>query len=429
MKILLVNPPNAGRSIPEEVYGIKAIKQIFRGEPLGLEELAGNLENHDVRIVDMKVCASDFSDSLANFRPDVIGFSAVTCEAQTVARLAALAKEHSNPIVIVGGVHATYQPEWFNREEIDYIVIGLGKLSFREMADRIEQNRLDPVAGVAKVDPSGPLRYTPREFGLGDLVQDKPPRYDLVAKYRKDYVVERVNVPVGFVGTSVGCPYACSFCAIPRMTGGRYFSRTPENVLRDIEILSDIPVIRLVDANTFGDPQQALEIARMILSRGIKKSFALDIRADTVIEKEDVLREWKRAGLDYTIVGFEEICDEKLKSFNKRYESNIIPRAVEILHELGIKILGDFIVSPDYTEEDFDRLEQYIVEHGIELPVFTILTPMPGTPLHRKMKDEIQVHDLDYYTYMNAVVKTRLPEDTFYERFSELYRRFHERKR
>ncbi len=424
MKVMLVNPPNAGKSIPEEKYGIKAIKQLFRGEPLGLEELAANLEEHDVRIVDMKVCEQDFTSELEAFRPDVIGFSSVTCEAQTVSRLAKQAKLHHDVTTIVGGVHATYQPEWFNREEFDYIVIGLGKQSFRELLDGFGD-----VPGVAKTNPGESLRYTPRAFSMDDLVQEKPPRYDLVEKYRKQYVVERVNLPVGFVGTSVGCPYACSFCAIPRMTGGQYFSREPEYVLRDIELLSEIPVIRLVDANTFGDPDQALSIARMIQERGIKKTFALDIRADAIVEKEDVLREWKKAGLGFAVVGFEEICDDKLNSFNKRYSSQIIPKAVEILHELDIKILGDFIVSPDYTEADFDRLEQYITDQAIELPVFTILTPMPGTPLYQSMKDRVLIHDLDYYTYMNAVVETRLPEDVFYLRFSELYKRFHERKR
>jgi len=37
MKILLINPPNCGKSIPEERYGIDSIRQIFRGEPLALQ--------------------------------------------------------------------------------------------------------------------------------------------------------------------------------------------------------------------------------------------------------------------------------------------------------------------------------------------------------------------------------------------------------
>jgi hypothetical protein len=55
MKILLVNPPNCGRSIPEEEYGIDTIKMIFRGEPLALEVIAGNLDGHAVAIADLKV--------------------------------------------------------------------------------------------------------------------------------------------------------------------------------------------------------------------------------------------------------------------------------------------------------------------------------------------------------------------------------------
>ena len=54
MKILLVNPPNSGISIPVEKYGLKATQKIFKGEPFALEVLAGNLENHEIRIIDLK---------------------------------------------------------------------------------------------------------------------------------------------------------------------------------------------------------------------------------------------------------------------------------------------------------------------------------------------------------------------------------------
>ena len=54
MNILLVNPPNSGRSIPEERYGLDSLKQIFRGEPLGLEVLASYLDDHEVKIIDLQ---------------------------------------------------------------------------------------------------------------------------------------------------------------------------------------------------------------------------------------------------------------------------------------------------------------------------------------------------------------------------------------
>ena len=42
MKILLVNPPTSGRSIPEERYGIDSIKKIFEVDDVGnLDEYVG----------------------------------------------------------------------------------------------------------------------------------------------------------------------------------------------------------------------------------------------------------------------------------------------------------------------------------------------------------------------------------------------------
>ena len=69
MRILLINPPNCGRSIPEERYGITSLKQIFRGEPLALEELAGNLTEHAVRILDLKADPESLGRELAEFGP------------------------------------------------------------------------------------------------------------------------------------------------------------------------------------------------------------------------------------------------------------------------------------------------------------------------------------------------------------------------
>jgi hypothetical protein len=78
MKILLVNPPNCGRSIPEELYGIDSLKMILRGEPLSLEALAGNLDNHEVKIVDLKAAPDTFMEVLTDFHPGIVGITGVT---------------------------------------------------------------------------------------------------------------------------------------------------------------------------------------------------------------------------------------------------------------------------------------------------------------------------------------------------------------
>ncbi len=232
---------------------------------------------------------------------------------------------------------------------------------------------------------------------------------------------------MGFVITAYGCTHKCSFCTIPEMTGGKYLVHSAESVIRDIHSLGDIPFIRMVDANTFGDPSAAKALCQKIKKLGNRKKYIADVRADTIIRHYDVLKDWKETGLHAVVVGFEDIEDRRIEDYNKKYKSHIIPRSIELLHDLGLLIVGDFIVSPDYREEDFVRLEQFIVTHRIQIPVLSVLTPVPGTPLHNTMKDRITVHDLDYYTFTNAVIPTALPEKEFYETFSELVKKLHGR--
>ena len=426
MKILLINPPNCGRSIPEERYGIDSIRQIFRGEPLALEVLAGNLAGHEVRILDLKAEPDGMPHALDNFRPELAAFTAVTCEANTVLRLAGEVKESCGALVAVGGIHASSDPSFFNQPAIDYIVTGLGKGSFAELAAAIEAGEpTGAIAGVAATRPGSPLIFAPRHFGPLDLVEQAPPRYDLVAANRDSYTLSAVSARLGMVVSAFGCPYSCSFCCISSQTAGRYLTHSIETVIRDIRLLGDIPVIRLVDANTFGNISHARLLAEAIIAAGIRKHFVADVRSDTVVRQPELMRLWKEAGLRSVVIGFEEIADGDLTFFNKENSVAVNDEAITILHELGITIVGDFIISPDYDDARFDALEKYVTSRSIELPILTVLTPLPGTPLYAELQGRITIRDLDYYTLTNAVVPTRLGEKRFYEQYARLLTSFH----
>jgi radical SAM superfamily enzyme YgiQ (UPF0313 family) len=426
MKILLVNPPVCGRSIPEERYGIDSIRQIFRGEPLALEALAGNLAGHDVRILDLKADPGGLPGALAAFRPELAGITAMTCEANTARRLAEEVKESCGAVVAIGGIHASCDPAFFNLPCVDYVVTGLGKASFAELAAAVG-NGADAgiLPGVARTNPGGALSFVPREFGPADLAESGPPRYDLVAGYRDSYTLSSLGFRLGLVASAFGCPCSCSFCCVSSLTGGRYLTHSVEAVIADIRALGDIPVIRLVDANTFGDPRHAERLARGIVSAGIRKNFVADVRPDTVVRHPELLRAWKEAGLRSVVIGFEEISDDVLASWGKGSTVAVNDEAVSILRELGITIVGDFIVSPDYDEPRFDALERYVSARGIDLPILSVLTPIPGHPLYDAMSDRIVLRDLDYYTFTNAVVPTLLDEKRFYERYAGLIKAFH----
>ncbi len=426
MKILLINPPNCGRSIPEERYDIDSIRQIFRGEPLALEVLAGNLADHEVRIMDLKAEPNGMQQTLADFKPELVAFTAVTCEANTVLRLARELKDNCGAQVVVGGIHASSDPAFFNQAGVDYVVVGLGKGSFAELAAAIEAgNPTGAIPGIATTRPGGRLSFAPRRYGPLDLAEHAPPRYDLVAENRGSYILSSFNSRLGMVVSAFGCPHSCSFCCIGSLTAGHYLTHSIEAVIRDIRLLGDIPVIRLVDANTFGNTGHARLLAEAIVAAGIRKHFIADVRSDTVVRHPSLMQQWKEAGLRSVVIGFEEITDGDLTFFNKENSVAVNDEAIAILHDLGITIVGDFIVSPDYDDARFDALENYVTRRAIDLPILTVLTPLPGTPLYAEMQERITIRDLDYYTLTNAVVPTRLGEKRFYQQYARLIKAFH----
>lgn len=432
MNVLLVNPPNCGRSIPEELYGITSLKQIFRGEPLALEELAGNLLQHDVRIVDLKADPGGLDAELSLFVPDVVGITGVTCEANTVLQIASKVKESCGAIVVVGGIHASNDPDFFNHDAVDYIVTGIGKKTFADLITSLEADAdksFSPPPGVIRTQPGRPLNRQTRRNTADDLVMDRPPAYQLVSKYRSHYVLEKLGINMGFVASAYGCPHRCSFCSIKGQTGGSYLAKSIGAVIRDIELLVDTPVIRLVDANTFGDVQRATALGRALLEAGLQKQYLADIRSDTVVRYPEMLREWREVGLRAVIIGFEAISDVSLAAMNKANKASMNTEAISILNDMGITIVGDFIISPDYDEADFDSLTGYLSDNHIDLPMITVMTPLPGTSLYREQQHRITNQNLDYYTLTNAVMPTRLDEKTFYTLYADVLASSHQNAR
>lgn len=433
MKILLINPPNLGKSIPEQEYGITSIKAIFKGEPLALEVLAGNLYDHDVMILDLKVDPfSKLMETVNTFQPDLVGITSVTCEADSLIDIASTLKKELKedaPIIVAGGHHASCDPGYFNVESIDYVVAGLGKASFRDLVNILKIKTLDKrhpisIPGIARTDPSHALDLKPAKFTFEDLVDDRPPRYDLVEQYRDSYVMGGIG-RAGFVVTAFGCVHACAFCSISAITGGRYLTHSIESSINNMKSLDSVSLIRFVDANTFGNISFARAFAMAIIESGVNKKIVADVRADTIVNYPEVIELWQRAGLAAVVIGFEEIDDSRLREFNKKSSVDTNIKALDMLKKTGLKVIGDFIVSPDYRRQDFKALEAFIDTHGIELPVPSILTPIPGTPLFERLKDEIEITDLSYYTFSNAVTRTRLEKAEFYTLYADLFKKFH----
>ena len=120
-------------------------------------------------------------------------------------------------------------------------------------------------------------------------------------------------------------------------------------------------------------------------------------------------------------MGIEKIDNDGLKSVRKHTDKEKNALAIRILQDIGIRPMPGFIIDPQWTEEDFDRLEAYLEVMQINQATFTILTPLPGTDLYETYRNRIVTHNYLMYDVLHTVLPTKLSLERFYERFARLW--------
>lgn len=426
VRVLLVKPQARLRPI-------LALQQFQLLEPLELGYLAAALDGaHQVQVADLRLARSParfFRRALVRFRPDVVGISGYTHEATTVKGLAREVKTLlPGTRVVVGGHHATVAPEDLATEHVDAVVRGEGCAPFRAVVDRF--SRGEPATGIANVlvpgeDNGGATGEWPRFPDPTLLPQPRRDLWDWRA-YRSVWLEEvpqpwrSILPPVAQVRSSFGCRMKCSFCIVPFLCGGEHLPRPVQAVADEIEGLFARHVYFSDDEN-FIDEEFATSLADELQRRGVEKRYFAWVRATTVLRSPEVLRRWRQIGLDAVFVGFEFATDEEMRAVQKGGTVAMNERALDLLRGLGVAVHGAFMLRPEYTEDDFERLGRYI---GALPPVqcsFTVCTPSPGTPDYEAMKPRIWVsnpHDL--HDCMHPLTPTRLPLRRFCELYAQL---------
>ncbi|MCZ7382556.1 MAG: radical SAM protein [Candidatus Methanoperedens sp.] len=411
MKILLIQPAKAQKTIGGE--------DVFIYEPLALEYLASGVKGeHDVRILDMRI-DKDFDSQMQNFRPDVVGITAYTVHVNTVKNLFNKIKTIDPGIfTIVGGHHATVAPEDFFTPYIDLVVMGEGVFVFKEIISRLaSKSPFDGIAGISYL--KGKERVTTPPEPITDLDIFPFPARELTEKYRKYYYSEWMR-PLASIRTSKGCPNRCNFCALWKLTGGKYLKRKPENIVRELFQIKEKYVF-FSDDESMVDARRMKLLAELIKEAGIKKRYFLYGRSDTIVKNPELIKIWKDIGFERVFVGLEFFRDEDLKYINKGSTVENNKEAVKILQSNGIEIYASFIVRPDFNEEDFKDFKEYC--RGMELSFlsFAVLTPLPGTDFYEDVKGNLITTDYDLFDFIHTQLPTKLPLKEFFNNLNSLY--------
>lgn len=336
--------------------------------PLGLSTIAALTEpGIEVAILDEHVEPIAYDDVA-----DLVGITVMTAVAPRAYEIAREFRSRGAKVVL-GGPHPSALPEEAI-QHCDAVVIGEAEGPWQRLIDDFKEGHLEK------------FYFSESRPDLANLPE---PRRDLYKK--KAYIVE------GTVQTSRGCPYDCAFCSVSNVFGKAYRHRPVEDVVRSIEQL-DKRFIGFMDDNITGNRRYSKELFKALSPLKIKWAGQASVNA---AEDQELLELAEKSGCVGLFMGFETVSKESMgeigKSQNKieEFKAN-----VKRLHEHGIIVMGAFIFGFDSDDRDvFKRTVDFVYDAKIDLAQFSILTPLPGTRLHKKMISENRIIDADWSKY------------------------------
>jgi anaerobic magnesium-protoporphyrin IX monomethyl ester cyclase len=367
--------------------------------PLGLLYIGAVLEREGVpvEIVPANVLGMNWKDIERKIRadkPDIIGVTITTENRFQSFRLVRLAKRaHPGTLTVLGGPHASMAAEdcLEHIPELDVVVRGEGEFTMLDIC-RAWGNGPDPAAlagipGLVLRIDGRPRSNAPRT-PIPDLDALPFPAFHLVPfeKYNFKFPVPgHGELPAVNIMTSRGCPFACNFCATPINWGRHVRMRSPENVVREIELLKErygIKVVFFFDDTFNANPKRAEAICDLMIERRLDIFFKCDVRMD--IMSRELVAKMKQAGLFHLSFGLEAGSDRVRNDIvGKKIDMVDFHNLVRWSNELDV-IPNVFFIFSHPTETwaeaqvTMRTIEQY--QDRIEGSI-AILHIYPGTPL------------------------------------------------
>jgi anaerobic magnesium-protoporphyrin IX monomethyl ester cyclase len=340
--------------------------------PLGLEIVASALRPHfgAIDVVDLRHEAGNAADFL---KPDTdLACFSVNWERETDAVLEQIRSVPPGILTIVGGRHATEDPEkWLSLcPNVGILVRGDGEETVEEIA---AGRPLDEIAGISYRRGGGVAHNPSRQCGAvrGDLYPDRGLR-------RYSYTMNQGGlrgIPFDTVASSRGCPFHCTFCSFSRNPwGGKraWSARPPESVVGEIETIG-ADLVGFVDDNFTHDMDRVAAICDLLEARGVRKRYIANARVE-VARRPDVLKKMERAGFSMLLLGIESAQDKTLRSMKKGFDTERLREYFRVLRKFRIALFGYFIVGNiGESEEEMLEIAPFARDLGIDAIQLTML--------------------------------------------------------
>lgn len=407
LDLLLVNPSNR-----KNMYGSLGDSLSAIEPPLWTALVAAFVreKGFSVKIIDGDVdnlSAEYIAEKIYEYNPLLAGISAIGANpsASSTPKMAAASivlniLKNASPRIktFLYGIHPSALPEKTLKEEpVDFILRGECFYSVLKLLKAIKDDKGIPKDGIEG------LWYIKNgnivSNGWGKLVKDIDElpfaAWDLLPmdKYRAHnwhcfgHLNERS--PYGVIYTSLGCPYACTYCNIHALYSGKpgIRFRSPKKVVQEIDILVDkykIKNIKIIDELFVLKEDRIIELCDLIIKRGYDLNIWGYARIDTV--NKTLLDKMERAGINWLCYGIESgsrlVRDGVAKG---SFSQEAVKKIILMTKAAGISILGNFMFGlPDDDLKTMRETLDMAKELNCEYVNFYATMAYPGSKLYEK---------------------------------------------
>lgn len=374
--------------------------------PLGLLSLAASLRekfgvNTTIDVVDMKLHRLDVSwleAKLAQFKPDIVGVSALNYEAAVSHKIAAeVHRWDKSCIAAIGGPYPLHQSKIiFEESDYDWVFEGAADRTFPEAIRRHMQGESLSADLPGFSWRTGDDRHITHKVDvISDLDALPMPawdfcEFDLYAKHSSFNPVSRKG-PYAVLFTSRGCPYLCSYCH--DIFTKKYQWQSTQRVISEIEFLYNTYGIRdfqIVDDIFNLHKPRVLEIMHEVNRRWpgeIGFSFPNGLRAD--ILDQEVIDCMVEAGTYYAALAVETVTPRLQKMIEKNLDVDKTRWAIDEFNRQGVIVAGFFMLGfPTETIDELKSTVGFARRCGASLIYFFSVVPQPETALYEQAMSE-----------------------------------------
>ena len=369
MRTLFVYP-----EFPKTFWSYEKILELVNRKvllpPLGMVTVAALLPQHwPMKLVDRNV--REVSEAEWDWA-ELVVISGMIVQKRDMAAQIAKAKARGLPVA-VGGPFASSTPEAPELDLADYKVLDEGEITLPQFVEAIERG-----------EPAGRFSANGEK---PDVTSTPIPRFDLLELDAYD------SMSVQF---SRGCPFQCEFCDIIVLYGRKPRTKTPEQLIAELQSLYDLGWRRsifLVDDNFIGNKRNAKLLLPALKQWQIEHGYPFSLSTEASVDlaaDEELMAMMAECRFDSVFLGIETPDEASLETAKKLQNTrSSLDESVDRITSYGIRVMAGFIIGFDGEKSGAgSRIVEFVSRTGIPAAMMGMLQALPNTGLWHRLEKE-----------------------------------------